>query len=113
MTQGIDATQKAVVAIAVLANSIGKVLEDGKVGITDLVHVYAPIAAINTALKDFKQIPAQIRDLDTAELAQLRETFIREFDLPQDGIEAVVEQAVDVTARLIEIVLTLKKNKAA
>lgn len=103
---GIKETKDVVVAVAKFGNAGGKALEDGKVSITDAVYIYEPLQAISAAVEGIGNVPAELADLDAAELKDLEATFAREFDLPQDGIEAVVEKAVSVARGFVELVLS-------
>jgi hypothetical protein len=110
---GIKETKDVVVAVAKFGNAAGDALEDGKISLADMVHLYAPLMALGAAAEGADQIPGELADLDTTELADLQATFVQEFDIPHDGVEAIVEKAVAAAGKLVELFLAFRDKPKA
>ena len=109
MKLGIKETKDVVIAIGKFGSAGGNVLADGRVGITDIVYLYEPLTALAAAADGAAGVPGELADLDAAELEDLQATFAREFDLPADAVELVVERAVDVAVGLVELLLSFRR----
>jgi len=102
MTQGIEKITVAVEILAEFGNIVGAALEDGKINMADvglLARLPAVAMGIFSAVSNVTDIRAELADLDPAEKAELVAIFKARFDIPQEKIEVVVEQA----ASLIEV----------
>lgn len=110
MALGVKETKDIVVAVAKWASAGGKVVEDGKVSLADIAYCYEPLTAMGEAVEGASQVPAEVLDLDAAELSELHAVLVKEFDVPQDGVEAVVEKALVVAKGLAELVLSFRKK---
>lgn len=110
---GIKETKDVVIAMAKFGNAAGETLADGRATLTDLVHFYAPVAAMGPAVEGIGAVPAELADIEAAELADLQATFAREFDIPQNVAETLVEKSIDAAARFVALVLEFRKPAAA
>lgn len=106
---GIVETKEALGFILTFGNAVGKSLEDGRMGITDLSHFVGLIATLPPAMNDAGKIPSELKDLDAAEKAELLDYAVEVFDLPQDGIEAKVEKYLKLAVDLGELFMEFKK----
>lgn len=60
---------EVLVAVEVVCDAVVKAAEDGKLSLTDLRHVVAPARAVVEAVRGREVIPAELKDVDEAELA--------------------------------------------
>lgn len=61
-------------AAGLLVETAGKALADGKLGLSDLVHLkdlVSDFSKLSAAVKDFDKVDDELKDLDEAEIAQL------------------------------------------
>lgn len=96
-------TKKLIGVVCKLANAGGSILQDGKVGINDLSYVWsllmdADIQAIATL--DMAVVAKELGELSEAELEVLRAFVVARLDLPQDNVEATIEQALALGLKL-------------
>jgi hypothetical protein len=102
MNTGIEKITKAVEAIAEFGNIAGAALADGKINMEDvslLTRLPSAGTKVFAVVTNFTDIRKEFADLDQEEKATLIKTFEREFDIPQDNVEATIEQA----AALIDV----------
>jgi len=53
---------------------------------------------------DWKSVIPEFKDLDEAEIAELKLFFEQKFDIPQDGAEVIVEKALGILINAGEVV---------
>ncbi len=84
-----------------LQKSIHSALEDGKVTIWDTPKFVSTFTKLGPAINDVKLVPTEI-DTDE-ERALVLEYFKGEFDLPNDELEALIEDTLAEVNRLLEL----------
>lgn len=67
----IKETLEVFTALEAVCGGILKACEDGKLGLLDLRHVLEPAKAAAAAVRGAEQVPAELKDVDEAELNQL------------------------------------------
>lgn len=102
-------TSELVLWIAHLANTMGEVLEDGKISLLELPKFYAPIMGMPAAIQGMKELPAELKDVSKEELALLIEEVKKTLDLPQERVEMIVEKALELGLVLFTIIKSFKK----
>ena len=110
---GIKETKEAVAAFIGIGNALGKALEDGKIGLTDAPHFIAAAMKIPAGISGWKSIPAELGDLDDTERTEILEFAKSEFDIPQDKIEAIVEDALALAQQNYQFIQKHFLKKAA
>jgi hypothetical protein len=95
---GIKETKEAVIFGVALANVVDQELSNG-FQFTDIVALIPVLTKAPAAISGAGEIPAEIKDLDEAERAELV-AVIESMDLKSDYSEAIAEQS---TRTLIEI----------
>lgn len=108
---GVKETKDFVIACAKYGSAIGKSLEDGKISLLDVQYLYEPLMATQAAVEGFGSVGAELADLDAAELKDLQDTFAQTFDVPQESVEALVENAVDIAIQIWSFVQKLRPAK--
>lgn len=95
---------KAVVGLGIGVAELVDSVADG-VSIGDLLKVVGVLKEVKPAIDAIKSggVLAEYKALDDASRASLNAWFDSEFDLKEDKIEAVVEQAFSVVVQLSEL----------
>ncbi len=105
--------KEALQLIVSVANAAGKSLEDGKVGLTDLLNFVRAVQDIGPAIQGIDQVPAELANLSDDDKAELFQV-VASLDLPSDQVEAYVEKGLKAALLLAELILPLiKKAQAA
>ena len=79
--------------VAVLASGVAGALDDGKLSIADIIKILPALKLSKDAIDGIDQIPSELWEADEVDIASLREYFAKEFDIPNDQLEATVERA--------------------
>jgi len=87
---------------------VGEALSDG-IGIEDISALFG----LPEAIAGISNVPAEIADLDEAERKELKEYVSTEFDIPDDKLEAVIEQSISVVVDLYNLYTLFKAMKDA
>lgn len=107
---GIQDIKALATAGAKMGTATGKILEDGKVDWRDTMHVPSVLGALkDLSSVDFGQVLPQAKDLDDAECAELAAHFKATFDLPDDSVEVVVEQGLELVLMALQAILAFAK----
>lgn len=53
---------------------------------------------------DFKQVKAEVKDLDAAEKAELVDFLKAKFDIASDKLEGIIEEAIDLSGEIYDVV---------
>lgn len=84
-----------------LGNAMGNALQDKKFNLADLVFFVDSITKMPAAISGIEQVPAQLKDLDEEEKKVILETISKEFDIPQDNVEPIVEDALKIALAIL------------
>lgn len=104
---GIENVKTLASVAAKMGTAAGKVLEDGVVDWRDTFQLPAFLGALKDVSKvDFKALVPEVKDLDEAEKADLSAHFQKTFDWPDDAVEGVVEQGLEIVLAALEAVLS-------
>jgi hypothetical protein len=110
---GIETIKKAVEAGVIVLNTAGKVYEDERVDLSDLVFVPELIAPITTMITlDYAIISAEFSDLSKDEMNELVLYFNEKFDIPQENIEAWIEATLNSVMKIIDAIMSAVKVQA-
>lgn len=104
LDMGIENIKEVLLFICRLTGGIVKSAEDGFSVWKDWPNFIDAAKALIPAIKDFKEIPGEYADLDEAERAELVKLIQDEFDIPDDKVEAFIEQAFRVALDLADLV---------
>ena len=90
---GIENIKEVLLFVCKLTDGFVKSLADGKFNFADALNFYPAAQSFPAAIKDIKQLPAEYKDMDAGEKAQLVAYVQDEFDIPDDKIEEYIERA--------------------
>jgi len=108
---GIKETKEFLGFVLGLANATGKALEDGQVTLADIRFLIGVFADAGPAFDGLSAIPSEWKDLDKSEQEEIKQFVIKEFDIPQDKIEEIIERALVVGISLYQFVKDFFKTK--
>ena len=100
-TLGIEKLQKSVKAVIGLGMTVTKSLEDGNIGTGEWVKIGFDGIKLASALKDFNDIKAEVKNLDPVEVEQLVALVQQEFDISNDAAEAMIEEAFEILFKFV------------
>lgn len=109
---GIKETKEVVVLGLVLAKAVVDSVKDGSFSLGDAITLMKVIPKIAPAVKDASAIPAELADLDAAELDEILKAVSDELGTDYAHKE-YVEMAAKGVLMLLQLVLELKKAKQA
>lgn len=98
-----------VVLLAQIANSSVSALKDGKVGVEDLSLFLKLIPLLPAAVDGAAQIPAELKDVDAAEVKELADAVVANLALDNEKAALVVSKSLGVVIALADLALSLKK----
>lgn len=110
---GINQTLELITLVAVLAGDLHDANADGKVNVFDLPKFFDLIGPAKDAMKDLKEVPDELADLDEDEFAQLTEK-IREIVDPTlpSGYSRELTEAAKVTAGgIVSMLAIIRRHK--
>lgn len=99
---------EAIKFVCALANSIGEIAEDGKMTLADATHLVPLLFKLPAAIEGMDQIPSEVSELSSADLAVLMQMVRDDLDLPQDKIEIAIEDAIDICLKLYGLAQKIK-----
>lgn len=105
---GIKETKELVGWVCSLGNAIGSSLEDGKIGMSDLFKFIGVMNSSNSAFAGVDRVPAELTDLDEVEKAELIDFINKEFNIPQDQVEAYAKAGLVAASKLFDVYLLFK-----
>lgn len=103
---GIKETKEVVAFAVALGNGLGNALEDGDIDFADVVDFVGVIRTVGDAFEGLSELPGELSDLSEVEYQELKAYVEDEFDIPQDMVEGVVEQAFDIGLKVAAFVST-------
>lgn len=107
---GIKETKEVVIMGMAVAKAITDCVKDGNFSTGDIFALIKVIPKIAPAVKDGAQIPAELADMDAAELDELLLAVSDELG-PNYAHKEYVEMAAKGGLMLLQLVLELKKIK--
>lgn len=105
-------TKDVVEFLFALGEATGKSLEDEDVGLGDAVFLFDAFRKVGAAVDGITKVPGEIATWTHADTLEL-EKLATEFDIPQDNIEALVEDATKLAAPFIEFIAKHFLRKSA
>lgn len=102
-------SSKTVVKFAVtLANSVDKVLADGKVDVLDVSHLMAPLLQIGAFASAFKKAKEDFKSATPEEKAELIAQVKADLELASEKTEQIIERSLDLSVAVAELVKLIK-----
>lgn len=86
--------------VCALANTIGEISDDGKISRTEVLALLPLLYKIPTAIDGIGEIPSEVSELNQEDIEGLAQMVKDELDIPQDKIEAAIEDGIDLCLKL-------------
>ncbi len=102
-------TKEAVEFLLGLGQASGSAYADHELSLSDAIYFFDSLKLIIPAFDDASLIPTELaawQESDTVELADLA----AKFDIPQDNIEIVVQDAIKLVGPLIEFLAKFRSE---
>ena len=96
MSYSTEETKDALTFVLRLGEGFANALEDGKLSFADFIHFAGAFQSVPAALSGAYSIPKELSDLTEDEARELIDWAKEEFDIPQDGIEEIVERGFEL-----------------
>lgn len=94
---GYNETKEAVLFGLAIAMAADKSLSDGSIGWSDAVNLVDVFMKAPAGLKGIGEIPAELKDLDATENEALKNELKAAFDIADDKLEGIIENALAIT----------------
>ena len=102
--EGIDRIKFALGFVINYSESIIKKMDDKKLSWTERLSLIMELTPLMEVLKNWRELKVQIKDLDTTELEQLQLFAIKEFDIPNEKAEKIVEKCLNILVNIFELI---------
>lgn len=83
----------------------------GGLTVADVPNFFKPLMEISSAITAAKQVPAELKDLDTEEAAELSAYVTTELHIADAKVEEVIKKSFAVVVSVLEIVEVMKAAK--
>lgn len=111
--KGIKELSELAEFVCELGNGLGKSLEDGKISLADALHFTKAALAAPKAFMGIGQVSEEYFDMSDAEQAELKALVAAKLDLPQEGVETIVENIINAAVELnLALAAIIQKKKA-
>ena len=90
----IKETKEALECALSLQKALQKTMADGKISIWEIPNFLSPFMKLGSAIENAKLIPSELKDLDSAEIEELKALFKQELDLEDDKLEAKINEGL-------------------
>ena len=86
-----------------LQKAVSAALENGKVGVADFPEFFPALMASAKAFSGAEKVPSELADLSEEEIGELVAFAEERFDLPNDGLEMLVEETIEMALKVIAL----------
>lgn len=89
-----------------IGNAAGVAMDDGQITVGDagaVLMVMDELMALGTVKWDL--LPKELKDFDAEDRAVLETHIKTKFDIPQDKVEAIIEECVGIVGDLVSVVI--------
>ena len=90
--------------VACLGSAVGNSLEDGKFDASDIANFLVAIGKLPDAVEDVALVSEELTNATSEQLDELHSLFEADFDIPQDELEAAVEDHIELGLDILDLV---------
>jgi len=101
---GIQESKDVIKFVCSLVSALAEAGRDGKPTLSDALQLLPVLKKLPAAVENISLIPEEASDYDAEELQELSNLVKEELDLPNDKVEAAVEQVLDMVVKLYALV---------
>lgn len=109
--RGIKELKEMVGFVVAIVEAVAGSLDDGKIGFSDLFRLFGALKKAGPALKGMGELKAEIKDLTLEERKEIEDYISLEFDIKNDILEGFIEQAMQATLLILDLISPLIKKK--
>jgi hypothetical protein len=91
----------------------GQAKADGKIDLKDLGLLLALLPDIEAAFKDVSEIPAEVKDLDATEAAELGQFIVSELGALPEKTAAIINESLQVIIHAYKLVIVIRGSGAS
>lgn len=102
-------TKEVLKLLIELGEGLEKAFADKKFEISEIALLITPLMFSTAALEGIALMPKEIKDMDAAEFAEIKEYIEVELDLENDKIELIIEKAIGLAMNVMNFVSLFKK----
>lgn len=102
--KGVKNVKEALVVVV----DVVQILKDGKVNAEDLPKAMGLVNDLGPALEGFAEIPAEVKDIDPAELAELTAAVVSKYGVTDAKAIAIIGESLKVVAAVYGLVQAIK-----
>jgi len=107
--EGFEKTTSALSVLITAANKVDAAIsDDGKISLTEGIGIAMTGIGLINIFKNIGEIAGELKNITPDALTALIELFKTKFDLKNDEAELMVEQGLEVLARLVLVVFAKK-----
>ncbi len=104
MKLGVDTIKSVFAGIIGIADQVATILDDGKIELIELPQLAIVTTTIPGLVQTVKQALPEFKDLDATEAKEVADYIQLNFDIQNDDLEAVIEQAVHLVAESYDVI---------
>lgn len=105
---GIEETMDVVDFGVDFANAVIKTFEDGKVTPGDIIHFVSPVIKLPSAISGLEMVPAEIENMDEAELQTVVNSVMEKLNVPEDKAREIVKRSIEAVYSVYQLVKAVK-----
>ena len=87
-----------------LGNAVGESARDGEIDYSDVINFWEPISKISDAVYGSVDIPGEMSDLTSDQMAELVSYVKEKFDIPQENVEEIIEDSLSIGLSFISLI---------
>lgn len=113
MSEGTKELKELLTFVIALGESLESALADKKFEMAELALLMPALMKAGDAFTGLDKLGGEVKDLDEAEMADLVAFVKNDLDLANDNVENIIENALDLGAKVYAFVQLFKKDEAA
>lgn len=104
---GVEGIKKVLAFPFSLVKAIDNAKADGEITLSDIPYFIEPVTKLGDAISNAKQAKDEIKDLSSAERAELETWVAENFDIADDQLEVKIEKGIGLMLHIAEFVTVL------
>ncbi len=102
-------TKEVLTLMLSLGESAGLAAADGELMLADALYFWDCLGKIVPAVRDLDQVPKELAGITDADMLELIE-LAADFDIPQDDIEAIIEDFIKVAVPFVNFLAKFQRG---
>lgn len=93
-----------------LQKALENALADGKFEVSDIIYFKDPLFLASDTLKSLPDLKGGLKGSTPEQIEELRLFFVQEFDLKNDKVEEIIEDAIKIAISIFGLIKKSKKE---